>query len=552
MWLLLAAAAHAASDDPVVAALETELDRTLSALRGEEAAPYFLGYRVLDERRIWVTARYGARASRSDWRGRGLDVDARIGTPELDSTHVLRGDGRYGLNRHVGEELPITGADLALRAAIWNATTKEVSDARERWGRVQADQVVRVEDEDPSPDFGPAEPVVDLRDPRLPEVDLDAWEERLTAISARLDAHPDVHRSQAQLFGHVTVRYLVNSEGTRIREPRHLFRVALTASTVAEDGAELELYRWRDVRDPAALPDAATLARWADELREDLVEIRAAPDGDAYSGPVLLRGKAAGVFVHEVLGHRVEAHRLKDPDEGHTFKDKVGQRILPEGIDVWDDPTLAELGGEQLNGHYAYDDEGVPAQRAVIVEDGVFRGFLTSRSPVEGFPRSNGHGRSAAWEQPVSRMANLVVEARTPTPEAELRRRLVAEAKAQGRAWALVVDEIDGGFTLTGRLIPNAFNVLALTAWKVYVDGRPDERVRNVDLVGTPLVALSNVAAAGGEVGVFNGYCGAESGFVPVSAASPALLLRTLEVQKPRKGSDRPPLLPKPSPGGDS
>jgi predicted Zn-dependent protease len=267
---------------------------------------------------------------------------------------------------------------------------------------------------------------------------------------------------------------------------------------------------------------------------------------------VLLRGKAAGVFMHEVLGHRVEGHRQKDDEEGQTFKDKVGQQVLPAFLDVWDDPSVEVYGGEHLNGHYRYDDEGVPARRATIVEDGVFRGFLMSRSPIEGFATSNGHGRAQVWNEPVARMANLVVETAAPVPAAELRAKLLAEVKAQGRPFGLLVDEIDGGFTLTGRTFPNAFNVRAVTAWKVFADGRPDERVRTIDLVGTPLVALANVAAAGDDPGVFNGFCGAESGAVPVSAVSPSLLLRTLEVQKKEKGAERPPLLPKPGPAGDS
>jgi predicted Zn-dependent protease len=417
---------------------------------------------------------------------------------------------------------------------------------------VQANTAVKVADEDPSPDLAPEPPVVDVGPRGVLTLDRSAWEPVLVDLSRRLDAHPEVHASSASLDAVVQTRTFVDSAGTRLRTPRQWIRVALTASTTAEDGAELRLYRWRDVRDPSALPDAATLEAWADDLRRDLVELRSAPAGEAYSGPVLLRGKAAGVFVHEVLGHRVEGHRQKDDEEGHTFKDKVGQSILPPFLDVWDDPTVETLAGEQLNGAYAYDDEGVPARRASIVEDGVFRGFLMSRSPIAGFPTSNGHGRAGEWSQPVARMANLVVETSAPVPAAQLRARLLAEVRAQGRPFGLLVDEIDGGFTLTGRMFPNAFNVRAVTAWRVYADGCPDERVRTIDLVGTPLVALANVVAAGDDPGVFNGFCGAESGYVPVSAVSPSLLLRTLEVQKKEKGADRPPLLPKPSAGGDT
>ncbi len=549
-WCALAAQA---SDDPLLDALRTELDRTVTTLAGDEDTPYFLGYRVTDTTSWNLRARYGQLTRDVDPDGRRqrqLDVVARVGTMHRDSTHPVRGDF-FDPNLHLGQQLPLDDDPFALRMGIWNATGKEVRDARERWERVRADQVVRVADEDPSADFSSAPKVVDLRPRAELEVDLEAWAPVLSELSLVLDDDPVVHRSWVSLDAIATDTYVLNSEGTTIRHPRTWARVALYASTRAEDGTELDLYRWKDVADPAALPDPATLRSWATDLRADLVEMREAPIGDPFSGPVLLRGAAAGVFVHEVLGHRVEGHRQKDEGEGHTFRDKVGERVLPPFVSIVDDPTLAEVAGLPLNGHYAYDEEGVAAAPATLVDRGIFRGFLMSRSPIEGFATSNGHGRAQAWRQPVARMANTVVTTTEPKTPAQLRALLLAEIRAQGRPYGLMVDEIDGGFTLTGRVFPNAFNVRAVTAWKVFADGRPDERVRNVDLVGTPLAALANVVALGDDPAVFNGFCGAESGSVPNAAVSPSILLRTLEVQKKEKDSDRPPLLPKPIPEGD-
>ncbi|MCA9493667.1 MAG: TldD/PmbA family protein [Myxococcales bacterium] len=552
VWLGLLARAE--EPDAVMDALRTELDRTTRTLQGEDA-PYFLGYRLTESTRFGLDARYGQLSDPVEpagRRNRQLDVVARVGSPHRDSTHAVRGAFAFDPNIHLGKPLPLDDDPMAMRVEIWNATGKEVRDARERWQRVKANQVVMVADEDPSADFSEVERVVDVRPLASMELDLQAWVPVVTELSAILDDDPQVHRSSVMLDGVATNTWIVTSEGTSIRQPRTWARIALQASSRAEDGTMVRLYRWKDVADPADLPDADTLRVWATDLRDDLLEMREAPSGDAYSGPVLLEGSAAGVFVHEVLGHRVEGHRQKDEDEGHTFRDKVGQRILPPFVDIVDDPTLAEWEGLPLNGHYAYDEEGVPAQRAVLVEDGVFQGFLMSRSPIEGFAQSNGHGRAQPWRQPVSRMANTIVSTSEPHRREELRRMLIAEAKRQGRPFGLIVEDIEGGFTLTGRVYPNAFNVRAVTAWKVYADGRPDERVRNIDLVGTPLVALQNVMALGDDPAVFNGFCGAESGMVPNAAVSPSMLLRTLEVQKKEKDSERPPILPKPVEGGDT
>jgi predicted Zn-dependent protease len=206
-----------------------------------------------------------------------------------------------------------------------------------------------------------------------------------------------------------------------------------------------------------------------------------------------------------------------------------------------------------LNGYYLFDNQGVPGQRVVLVEDGVLRGFLESRSPGMEGRTPNGHGRRQQGQQPVSRQGNLIVQASKSVTDAELRRMLVDEMRRGGHEQALYIDEIRGGFTFTGRTIPNAFNVNAVRAFRVYADGRPDELVRGVDLIGTPLEAFSKIVAAGELHEVFNGHCGAESGWVPVSGVAPSLLLSSIETQRKVRDQETPPLLPAPlaKPGTD-
>lgn len=549
-WWTFALAAP--EPDPLLDALIAEMARTKGSWEGDAEAPYFLSYRVQDEQSWQLSSRYGAVAVHNERSSRMLDVSARVGSPELDSSHPLKGDFVAMGNFHLGEELPKGTDSRAIQSRVWLATSKEIADAKERMRRVEANAAVKVADEHPAADFSLREPVVDIGPRAQMSVDLDAYVPLVTELSRELDREPQIERSSVDLSAVSETEYYVSSEGTQIRHAREWLRVALSATTTLSDGAEVSLYRWRDVSAPELLPSREELLGWVADLSRDTIDMRSAPKGEPYSGPVLLRGRAAGVFVHEVLGHRVEGQRQKDDDEGQTFTDKIGKPILPDYISVYDDPTLAVYAGESLNGHYRYDHEGVPAQRAVLVEGGVFKGFLMSRSPIEGFPESNGHGRAEPQAQPVARMANTILETKRPLPMSALRAEMIRELKAQGRPWGLIVDEIGGGFTLTGRVFPNAFNVRAVTAWKIYADGRPDERIRGIDLVGTPLVALGNVIGAGDDPAVFNGFCGAESGSVPNSAVSPSLLLRTLEAQMKEKDADKPPLLPKPSPGGET
>jgi len=225
----------------------------------------------------------------------------------------------------------------------------------------------------------------------------------------------------------------------------------------------------------------------------------------------------------------------------------VDQQILPSFISIVDDPTMKKLGNEDLLGYYQYDDEGVIAQRVTLVDHGVLKNFEMSRSPLIGFPHSNGHGRRQIGATPVSRQGNLIVESDKTVSNAQLRAKLIELIKQQNKPFGLLIDDIAGGFTFTGRAQPQAFQVEPLVVYKVFADGRPDELVRGVNIVGTPLAALTKIVATGNTTEVFNGYCGAESGYVPVSASAPAILTSELEVQKSQTSTDRPPILPPPA-----
>ena len=123
---------------------------------------------------------------------------------------------------------------------------------------------------------------------------------------------------------------------------------------------------------------------------------------------------------------------------------------------------------------------------------------------------------------------------------------LIKECKKQGKAYGYLFRDVMGGFTNTARYMPNAFNIFPTEVYRIYTDGRPDELVRGVDLIGTPLAMFSEIAAAGNKPGVFHGFCGAESGSVPVSAIAPALLVKKIETQKKMKSQLDETILPRP------
>jgi len=552
VWIVVGMSVAAALEpSPTELLLVRAVDEATVALAEQPEQPHYVALTVHDTNQHTLVARDGTLAYRADERARYLDVDLRVGTPELDSTHPLRGFSSLEGDDRGALSVPLDDG-WAMEHAVWREIDLRYRDAAERIVVLRANQNVKVEEEDPAPDFQ-ALPEGAVHRAEVPPLALDeaTWAPALVAASEWLEQAPEIVRHSLTLDGDRVVRTMVDTEGARITDGRRHVRLSLQLQGVADDGDDVSVFRALDVHDPERLPEPEAVMAWAEEGLASLRARLQARRGDPYSGPVLLEGRAAGVFFHEVMGHRVEGHRQKRDNEGKTFGDHVGRAVLPEWIDVVDDPTVPELAGHQLNGHYRYDDEGVEAMPAVLVDDGVFQGFLMSRSPIEGFPTSNGHGRRSTGRSPLARMGNTLVTATQTVPREGMRKQLLEEVLRQGLDYGYIVDEIDGGFTMTGRVMPNAFNVRAATTWRVYADGRPDELVRGIDLVGTPFVAFSNLIAAGDDPQVFNGSCGAESGWVPVSAVAPSLLFRKLEFQLKEKSDDRPPLLPKPLLGND-
>ena len=256
--------------------------------------------------------------------------------------------------------------------------------------------------------------------------------------------------------------------------------------------------------DAAHLPDQKTLTEKTVAMAKNLEALRVAPVTDPYNGPAILSGRAAAVFFHEVLGHRLEGQRQRGDEEGQTFTKLLGKQILPSFMSVSDDPTLGSFDGTSLSGHYSYDDEGQQARRVDLIKDGVLETFLMSRLPIASFPEQwpwTRRGRAHAYRA----AGNLIVTSSKTVSDAELREMLIAEAKKQGKAYGLYFEDISSGFAVTTRRSPQAFQVIPLVVYRVYVDGRPDELVRGVSIVGTPQAALSRIVATGDKQEVFNG-----------------------------------------------
>ena len=558
LLLLSVAPASAPAKEPTAAAKETPKN-ALADLLSEELAysmknlvsddgtrPYYLAYTVYDEHTAVVSATLGALTQDRVSRERNLNIDLRVGDYKVDNTHQIRGGAPSQAQGSGNIALPLTDHPDSIRHSLWYNTDEIFNQAARRLTQIKTDLKVKVEEEDQSDDFSKEEPQTHVSEPGVIQLDRESWKNRLRTLSRIAREYPNVYESNVTLGTYAGNRTIVTSEGTRLQTSETRYRVTLSAGTKAEDGMELNQSADFNAAFPERLPDDKTLEKAFREVLDQVMALRNAPLAEPYIGPAILRNRASGVFFHEIFGHRIEGHRQKDVTEGQTFTKKLNQQILPDFISVYDDPTLARVGEIDLRGHYLFDDEGVRSSRVPLVKNGVLETFLMSRRPLEKISKSNGHGRRQSGFATVSRQGNLIVESAKKVSFDELRRQLIEECKKQGKPYGLLFEDISGGFTTTSRRGPQSFKVLPIVVYRIYADGRPDELIRGVDIVGTPLTAFEKITYTGDDVDVFNGSCGAESGWVPVSAVSPSVLVSTIEIEKRQRDQSRPPILPAP------
>ena len=540
------------AQDKMMDLLKSEIKGQMTTLQKGEYPPYYMNYRVVDNYTRTIRSAMGATNTVEEEKQLIFLPQIRIGTPEFDNFREAQNG--TPTSRFMAPPTILLPKDLQNGLDALKEIMKEEVNNRYKFAlisldRAKASKGVQVENADKSPDFTKAkaekyfEPA--LKDDKV-ALDTKLWQAKLNRYSALLVQNKDIIGANSTLTYRIWRKYFVSTEGAEIAENRIYILLSVRGTTMADDGMELPLHNSYFAYSLDELPSEELIIKELKEMSAKLSELKVAPLVQPYTGPALLSGSASGVFFHEIFGHRIEGQKMKSDRDGQTFKNMVGEGVLPASISVFMDPTMKKYHGNALNGYYIFDDQGVRGERVEIVKNGILKDFLMTRTGLDGFPKSNGHARAEFELDPTSRQSNLIVETNAYKTDAELRKLLIEEAKKQDKEYGFFFKSVTGGFTQTGRTGANSFNVTPLEVYKIYVDGRKDELVRGVDMIGTPLSMFSNIVHAGGEFEIFTGTCGASSGNVPVTAISPTILVNKVELQKKAKPTVTPALLPRP------
>jgi predicted Zn-dependent protease len=521
-----------AEKDPVLKAMLEELDRSKSQLQlpGFQK-PFFIQYRIEDVDNFQTKAEFGAGEGSQRSHQRVARVTVRVGDYKIDSSGG-RGDG----------SLELAGLDndpIAMRSALWTATDEAYKSALAAYAQKQA-ALKQVQTPPQADDFSQEKPVIRLEEPLRLQVDEATWESRVARDTGLYRTDPsvkdgqrDVRYSSGSFTARTTTTWLVNSEGTIVRKSASFYQESLGVGAQADDGMRLDRSYMTNGATLKDLDSPEVFAQHAVGLVASLAELRKAPVvEEEYHGPVLLSADAGADTVDALLAGGLTATRPKMGTEARTngpFASSYHARVLPEFLDVVDDPGLKSYHGKALLGAYGVDDEGVPAQAVKLVTAGRLENYLIGREPVRDFPLSNGHGRAGITGPPRPAIGVFEVSAKEGLSEDELNRKLLDLAKDRGLKSVYYVE------TMGGRLTPRLL-------YRVGVDGKR-ELVRGAALGDLDQRALrSGVLAAGKDLFVAN----LTVDDVPETVLAPALLVDDVTVRRANEKNDKLPFYPPP------
>jgi len=536
----------------ILQALNRELARSKEKLKLQDFdPPYFVSYLLNDYEIKSLTGSYGTVYSNRHNHRREVYAEVRVGDYQFDNSGRGGFEFRYEPDsdfqpiEHI--EVPVDDDLLGVRDALWGLTDIRYKTALNAYHQKKGREAYEVKEDANLPDFTHEQPSRFQDQHREFRFDDAAWAEAIRQVTGYFRQFDRIYSNTFTVTAEKYVYYYVNTEGGEVVEERTFFNWWMDVGSRADDGLEVSNFRRHFSQQIQERPDLPALMAEAKSLVEELLALRQAPVLPPYNGPAILAPQVSGVLFHEAIGHRLEGERMRNPGEGFTFKGKVGEQVIPAFLTVTDDPTQARFGDTSLAGHYQYDQEGVPARAVVLIQNGILKNYLMSRTPIKGFDHSNGHGRSDGETDPMARMGNLIVTSTNRLPPEALKKKLIELVKQQGKPFGLIVRETLGGETRTRREDMQGFRDRPRLVYKVDPETGAETLVRGVELVGTPLISINKIVATGTEMGVFNGYCGAESGYVPVSTVTPSTLLQEVELQKSSEKPQRPPILKPPA-----
>ena len=531
-------------DLSVLTAMEQELNRSMKELKLEDYdKPYFISYLIKENTVNQIMAKFGSLILSERSKTRKLFVDVRVGDYQLDNS--VNGKSGSSSSYKRSSLLPIENDIDAIRAVIWQITDDTYKKSLTQYFNKKAKKIQEV-DKNNLPSFSKEKPSIHIGKERQLVFDKSEWEKKIKELSSIVKDYRELDDSTITFTAQKETVFFINSEKSKYITDDILYSINIDLSAISEDGNVINNFGSFHYKNIADIPDLDSMKKEVKKLINEAYEIKNAKSINPINLPAILEPEAAGILFHEAIGHRLEGERQIDDTQGQTFSERVGTQIIPSFLSIEDDPSLYDFNGGSLLGYFVYDDQGVKGKRVSLVKNGILRNFLLSRTPVKGFTNSNGHGRASNGRAPMARMSNLIIRSENEFSKQELKNLLIQEIKKQNKDFGIIIKKMTGGETNTSSYDFQAFKATPLLLYKVDPDTGEETPVRGVEIVGTPLISINKIIATGNNYKAFNGFCGAESGYVPVSTIAPSILITEIELQKITSEKEKKPILPPP------
>ena len=571
-----------ADADQTLRAMHDELERSRNMQMPNLPKPYFIQYRLLDLDVHTITASFGALVSSTSTHNRFMDVNIHVGDYKLDSSEFISGDGFQGFLGSAGQ-VGVDGDYNSLRQDLWLATDQAYKSALDNMAHKQG--FLRSLSKPPEiADFSQEKPFVKVDARVLPDWSNRNWEQEAKQVSAVLRAYPELYSNRVTYTLIYETYYVMNTEGTQVRTSRSLAAIEASIETQAPDGVPMHHFYATYASRPADLPAATEVSQQLDARGKELIAMRTANPMPEYSGPVLVESRAAASLLAQMLtpsitGSRAALSMLPMVDQlmerlgGRSeWSGRINSRVLPTDASLADDPMATDAKGHPLAGSYVVDEEGVPAQRVSIVDNGILKDFLMSRRPGPDFDQSNGHARALFLSDPRAASSNLIFRSSKGVTPDELKKKFLAACKDAARQWCLMIREMDNpsiGISsqeeLSGEIQELAAGAssgerVPLVLYRVNVSDGSEELLRPGHLLGMNLRVLRDASGFGNDATLFSytqsqaqtiagtalGTFGSATDGVASTITAPSILFNDVEGREARGEMRRLPLVPPP------
>jgi predicted Zn-dependent protease len=552
--------------DVQLRAMADELARSKTLRLNNLDKPYFVQYSTSDADQLSIRASLGGLIASERTHFRAPQIGIRIGDYKFDNTNSV-----FSRNVRI-RAFPIDDDYQAMRTAFWLSTDSLYKLATDQITRKR--NVIReLSDPDHTPDFAIAKPARVLQPVANSELEQKRWEATARELSSRFARYSEVLTSAIAVRLISSTYRMMNTEGAAIRIPQDVSEIQIRAAAMAPDGSRVWNHRFITALHASELPDDRSLEKAVDAVASETDALAKAPLASDYSGPVLFEREAAAQLMAQVLTNavRLERRPVAPPESNppriieSVWSSRMGSKVAPDWLSIWDDPATRQFEGIALAGAYEVDDEGVPGQRVLLVDNGTLKGFLFSREPVRNFNSSNGHGRlPGAYGSEQTAFGNLFIQAKGAVPEDALKAKLLEKVKANGLKFGLIIRRIDFPSTAGVEELQSLIRQLQKTGYvrslnapllvyRAYPDGR-EELVRGLRFTEFSAKDLRDVTAAGDQPYVLNyvnngsaiNHADAGADATTSSVICPSLLFDNVELARAENEPGRAPLVPPP------